>query len=209
MVLATVPPLESVLFNFLVAILMCLGPPRLILCYAKSSRNWFQPESLWGSRKALTIYCCIVKLPHILSGLNNNHHVLSLKSLRVDWDQLGGCCPHAASFRALTGWEHARWLTHLTCCLCWLLVGSSVGAVSWLLTSLSMWFGWLTTVMIGFQEHKRGSCRSLKAQPWKWHAFMSAALPWLKQVTGSTRLKRRKNRLHRWSLPFFKGSGPL
>ena len=45
------------------------------------------------------------KLPHTLSGLNNIHHLLSLKSLWVDWDQLGGSSRYMASF-----WSREVWL---------------------------------------------------------------------------------------------------
>ena len=45
------------------------------------------------------------KLPHTLSGLNNIHHLLSLKSLWVDWDQLGGSSWYMASF-----WSREVWL---------------------------------------------------------------------------------------------------
>ena len=44
------------------------------------------------------------KLPHTLSGLNNIHHLLSLKSLWVDWDQLGGSSPYVVSFWSCEVW---------------------------------------------------------------------------------------------------------
>ena len=44
------------------------------------------------------------KLPHTLSGLNNIHHLLSLKSLWVDWDQLWGSSPYVVSFWSCEVW---------------------------------------------------------------------------------------------------------
>ena len=63
-----------------------------------------------------------------------------------------------------------------------------------------IWVWWLDFMI----EHKSKSYRSVMTQPWKWHGFMPAAFPWLKQIRGSTRFKRRKNRLHLWSLPSLK-----
>ena len=126
------------------------------------------------------------KLPHTLSGLNNIHHLLSLKSLWVDWDQLGGSSWYMASFwsrevwldgNIQEGYLYLTWLTQWTwvwvnsgswwwtrrpgmlqsvgsqrvgqdCVtepnwidLCWLLVGSSVGGVSWCFTPFCVSFG--------------------------------------------------------------------
>lgn len=131
---------------------------------------------------------------------NNNHPLLFLMILRVDWAQLGySSAPGTVSW----SWSHLKaqlgWNIQNDS-LTWLVVGAGWGYCLEHLGS-PLPTPWDShSIASGFQEGISqacvdGSCKSQKVPPWKLHWITSVTYYWSKQVTCRPRFKRRGNRL--------------